>query len=1165
MPTTLTGFASLPGSIVGSSFFGPTPSSGNNIKLTATGAPQPTNLPGFPNVQSLVDGGIITLPFGDQPFGGLSSLQAGQNGTWWVQPDNGYGRKDNSGDFLLGLYQIAPTLNTTSITPSPTTSDIVGTIAPVKYIQYRDPDNKINIPNLTLVNGNTPERNLTGADFDIESFVFAQDGTIWVGDEFGPYLLHFDATGKLLEAPIAIPDVRAPQNPAVSPQNPTATLTANLSTRGLESLAINPSRTSMYTALEGVVTGDPTDTLRIYKFDLANNKLVTEFNPFTGLQVPVIVKYKLDGTANSQSINDMTAINETEYLVIEKDRTAGNNALVKKIYKIDFSQIDGDGYVQKELIVDLLDIQDPLDLNGDGLQSYKASFQNVEAFAILDSNTLILANDNDYPFIGATRTSGPNAGKLDGTEFIKLTLSTPLNFVAPVPLIPPSVLTVGNATVVEGQVTTVTTVSINVNLDTAPAVGKTVTVQYTIAGVTATAGSDFTAATGTLSFAAGVKTATITVPITDDFIVEGDETFTVKLSNATGNAIISPLQGTGVVTITDGISASVTTVLAAKLETLTLTGTGSINGTGNTNNNLITGNTGNNTLSGLAGNDTLIGGAGNDTYLFAITTANLGSDTITDGSGVDTVSFAGSTASIVFDLGLTTIQTVGAGTQITLTAADAIENAIGGNGNDIITGNTGNNTLTGGAGNDSLDGGVGNDTLSGLAGNDTLIGGAGNDTYLFAITTANLGSDTITDGSGVDTVSFAGSTASIVFDLGLTTIQTVGAGTQITLTAADAIENAIGGNGADSLFGNDLNNRLDGGAGNDTLAGGLGNDTLIGGTNDDTYLFAITTNLGSDTITEASGVDTVSFAGTTSGITFNLGLSTIQTVDAVTGTQITLTATTAIDNAIGGNGADRLSGNTLSNRLDGGAGNDTLTGVAGNDTLIGGAGNDTYLFAITTANLGSDTITDVSGVDTVSFAGSTASIVFDLGLTTIQTVGAGTQITLTAADAIENAIGGNGADSLFGNDLNNRLDGGAGNDTLAGGLGNDTLVSGTGNDQFVFNGISAFGAVANGVDTITDFATTDKLVLSKTVFTALTSVVGAGFSVASNFAAVAVANNDLAGSNNALIVYNKTTGSLLYNQNGSAAGFGTGGEVANIFSSGTTTPVLAASNFIVIV
>ncbi|MDD1457326.1 esterase-like activity of phytase family protein, partial [Dolichospermum sp. ST_sed7] len=881
MPTTLTGFASLPGSIVGSSFFGPTPSSGNNIKLTATGAPQPTNLPGFPNVQSLVDGGIITLPFGDQPFGGLSSLQAGQNGTWWVQPDNGYGRKDNSGDFLLGLYQIAPTLNTTSITPSPTTSDIVGTIAPVKYIQYRDPDNKINIPNLTLVNGNTPERNLTGADFDIESFVFAQDGTIWVGDEFGPYLLHFDATGKLLEAPIAIPDVRAPQNPAVSPQNPTATLTANLSTRGLESLAINPSRTSMYTALEGVVTGDPTDTLRIYKFDLANNKLVTEFNPFTGLQVPVIVKYKLDGTANSQSINDMTAINETEYLVIEKDRTAGNNALVKKIYKIDFSQIDGDGYVQKELIVDLLDIQDPLDLNGDGLQSYKASFQNVEAFAILDSNTLILANDNDYPFIGATRTSGPNAGKLDGTEFIKLTLSTPLNFVAPVPLIPPSVLTVGNATVVEGQVTTVTTVSINVNLDTAPAVGKTVTVQYTIAGVTATAGSDFTAATGTLSFAAGVKTATITVPITDDFIVEGDETFTVKLSNATGNAIISPLQGTGVVTITDGISASVTTVLAAKLETLTLTGTGSINGTGNTNNNLITGNTGNNTLSGLAGND-------------------------------------------------------------------------------------------------------------------TLIGGAGNDTYLFAITTANLGSDTITDGSGVDTVSFAGSTASIVFDLGLTTIQTVGAGTQITLTAADAIENAIGGNGADSLFRNDLNNRLDGGAGNDTLAGGLGNDTLIGGTNDDTYLFAITTNLGSDTITEASGVDTVSFAGTTSGITFNLGLSTIQTVDAVTGTQITLTATTAIDNAIGGNGADRLSGNTLSNRLDGGAGNDTLTGVAGNDTLIGGAGNDTYLFAITTANLGSDTITDVSGVDTVSFAGSTASIVFDLGLTTIQTVGAGTQITLTA-------------------------------------------------------------------------------------------------------------------------------------------------------------------------
>ncbi|MDD1428845.1 calcium-binding protein, partial [Dolichospermum sp. ST_sed9] len=357
-----------------------------------------------------------------------------------------------------------------------------------------------------------------------------------------------------------------------------------------------------------------------------------------------------------------------------------------------------------------------------------------------------------------TRTSGPNAGQLDGTEFIELKLATPLNL--------PPVLSVGNVTVVEGLNATAV---VTVNLDVAPAAGKTVTVKYTIAGGTATAGSDFTAATGTLSFAAGKTTATITVPILDNSIVEGDETFTVRLSDATGNAIVSPSQGTGVVTITDGISASATTTLAAKLETLTLTGNANanINGTGNANDNLITGNSGNNTIDGGLGNDiinaglgndTLIGGLGNDalnggegndTYLFPIAAASLGSDTITDLSGVDTISFLGAKPAITFNLGLITVQAVGAGTNITLTAADAIENAIGGAGNDSLFGNALNNSLVGGAGIDTLTGGLGNDTLTGGAGNDSLSGGAGNDQFVFdgisVFAAAAFGVDTITD------------------------------------------------------------------------------------------------------------------------------------------------------------------------------------------------------------------------------------------------------------------------------------------------------------------------------------------------------------------------------------------------------------------------------------
>jgi Ca2+-binding RTX toxin-like protein len=192
----------------------------------------------------------------------------------------------------------------------------------------------------------------------------------------------------------------------------------------------------------------------------------------------------------------------------------------------------------------------------------------------------------------------------------------------------------------------------------------------------------------------------------------------------------------------------------------------------------------------------------------------------------------------------------------------------------------------------------------------------------------------------------------------------------------------------------------------------------------------------------------------------------------------------------------------------------------------------------------------------------------NLGVTTAQTVVGTTKITLTAINTIENAIGGLGNDRLIGNTLNNLLDGGAGNDTLAGGAGNDTLVGGlgtdnliggAGNDQFVFNGATAFSATTFGLDNIADFSAGDKIVLSKTVFAALTSVAGAGFSAASDFAVVT--DDADAAISSASIVYNAVFGSLFYNQNGATAGFGIGGEFASVSIIGA--PTLVANDFIV--
>ncbi|MFO0053661.1 MAG: esterase-like activity of phytase family protein, partial [Dolichospermum sp.] len=681
----------------------------------------------------------VTVPFTTLglPLGGFSSVQVGNNGTYWFQPDNGYGQKTNSADFLLRLYQVNPNLKTTA---NPTG----GSVEFLNFIQFRDPDRRINIPNFTLVN-ETGERNLTGADFDIESFVFDKDGTIWVGDEFGPYLLHFDATGKLLEAPIAVPNVRSPQNPGVSPTNP-----ANLGARGLESTAINTSKTKLITALEGPVTGDSAtnDILRIYEFDLTSKTFGTQY------------KYKLEKTSNSQSINDLTAINDNEYLVIEKDRLTGAAAEFKKIYKINLTQVDGDGFLIKQEVANLLDIQDPNDLNGDGSTSFKLPFQNVEAFTIVDKNTILVTNDNDFPFVAGSRTPG----QVDGTEVALLRLDTPLNI--------PRRLSISDVTVLEGS-DAVVTVTLN------EASTSNVRVNYATSAGTATAGTDYSAApgntlSGTLTFTPGQTSKTITFKTTTDTLAEADERFTIRLTNPIGATI--PFV-TGTVTITDtvsSVSSAPTTTLAATKTNLTLTGTGNVNGTGNAVNNTVTGNSGNNLLDGAAGNDTLIGGLGNDTligglgndnldggagddtYLFTLT--GLGNDIIRDASGTDTISFNGAAATLGarVNLGVTTAQTVVGTTRIRLTAVDAIENAIGGLGNDRLIGNTRNNRLDGGAGNDSLAGGAGDDTLVGGLGTDNLIGGAGNDQFVFngvtAFSATTFGLDNIADFSAGDKI-----------------------------------------------------------------------------------------------------------------------------------------------------------------------------------------------------------------------------------------------------------------------------------------------------------------------------------------------------------------------------------------------------------------------------
>jgi hypothetical protein len=187
-------------------------------------------------------------------------------------------------------------------------------------------------------------------------------------------------------------------------------------------------------------------------------------------------------------------------------------------------------------------------------------------------------------------------------------------------------LSPNSQTIVEG-LTTPQNASYTVTLSQAS--NQTVSVNYATANGTATAGLDYTATIGTLTFAPGVTTQVINIPILNNSLNEANEIFTLALSSPTNAALGTQTAAT--TTITDTLTAAVTTTLAANVENLTLTGAAAINGTGNAGNNVITGNSGNNILNGGAGIDTLTGGTGNDIFLFQFSQSTVANpDRLTD-------------------------------------------------------------------------------------------------------------------------------------------------------------------------------------------------------------------------------------------------------------------------------------------------------------------------------------------------------------------------------------------------------------------------------------------------------------------------------------------------------------------------------------------------------
>ncbi|MFN6536137.1 MAG: hypothetical protein RM021_007150 [Nostoc sp. EkiNYC01] len=353
---------------------------------------------------------------------------------------------------------------------------------------------------------------------------------------------------------------------------------------------------------------------------------------------------------------------------------------------------------------------------------------------------------------------------------------------------------------------------------------------------------------------------------------------------------------------------------------------------------------------------------------------------------------------------------------------------------------------------------------------------------------------------------------------------------KVATTTLKVIAPITGTAGADTLVGSTANNIIDGKAGNDSLTGNGGQDRFVIRLGDGNDIITDFGGVGKGTnpsATVIANVDTLQFLG--SGLTAQNLLLTQNannlevTFENMSNTKVTL-KNFQLENLenLKASGSRPAVGNIL---FDG------QTSIIDSFNVLDANSTDTSIGIINTVTFLNDLSNNIKGLD-------------------------------NSADVVNGQGGNDKIDGLSGNDLlrggagNDTLIGGAGNDTLVGGAGNDVLTGGVGADYFLYNTNAVFASSAVGLDTITDFKHSqgDKIILDKTTFTAITSAAGTGFSNAGDFKVISNG-----ATSTAKIVYDAVSGQLFYNQNGSAAGFGSGG----LFATLTGAPTLAAADFII--
>ncbi|WP_233897434.1 esterase-like activity of phytase family protein [Tenacibaculum piscium] len=268
-------------------------------------------------------------------FGSAATAHPSNQGEFYALTDRGANLKTKGGK-IFPTPDYTPRIGHFKLNDN-------GKVEMIKEILFKDPTGTVISgrpnPEGYGTTGEIPydlKKNILKTDrygLDSEGLVALKDGTFWVSDEYGPHIVHFDATGKELER-------ISPINVKTGKRKLPAVFERRWANRGMEGLAITPDQKT----LVGIMQSTLYNPSKAKVADFTITRIVT-FNLETAKTKQYLLKQEKAKNSNSEIV----ALNNTEFLIVERDGLfTGNDATAQKhIYRIDISNatnVSGDDF-----------------------------------------------------------------------------------------------------------------------------------------------------------------------------------------------------------------------------------------------------------------------------------------------------------------------------------------------------------------------------------------------------------------------------------------------------------------------------------------------------------------------------------------------------------------------------------------------------------------------------------------------------------------------------------------------------------------------------------------------------------------------------------------------------------------------------------------------------